>query len=121
MAFATALVLAAQTGPSAELIHQTVTTGSAGGWTHNITLPSGQWLVVARCRYSGVSLSYSSSVRIRIDGVERFTSSLNTTESEGACAYPTAAAIVTGGRTVPIAMTSARGSLGWDFWAARTS
>lgn len=124
MAFETELVLAAQTAPPVEVITSSLTTGgNTGSWSVSMSLPPGQWLVAIRGR-AEFSESSSADQRLEIDGVERFV----WRPSGGRCSFPTASAVVGGGRSVTLAHTASStsstsnrlgGSHGWDFTAAR--
>ena len=119
MAFSTELVLAAQTGPAAQLIEDSVTSGTSTNWSRTITLPEGQWLIVARCRAAIANASGSTYQTISIDGSHAFRWYPGNGSAD--CANATAMRQVQGGRVVTIAISGNYfvPSRGWDFYAAR--
>lgn len=117
MAFTTELVL--KGGPLANLITDSVTTGTTTSWSRTMTLPDGQWLVVSRCRTAITTASGTTYQTISIDGSTAFR--WYPGDGNADCTNATAMRQVSGGRVISIDISGSYfvPSRGWDFYAAR--
>lgn len=114
MAFSTELVLAAQTGPSVEVVSTAVATTNTNSFTTSLTLPVGEWMVVVKCRTDASYVTAPGT--ISIDGGQVFRMAGDT----AAITRPTGMRdAVTGGRSITIAFSYIKNRV-FDIYGVRT-